>query len=302
MKDLIIIGAGIAGLTAAIFALRAGINVTVIESDVYGGQATLTNEIENYPGFEKISGAELAQIVYNQAEKLGAEFIFDEVKSINFANDVKTVNTSGQSLNSRAVIIANGLKRRTLGCKGESEFTGRGVSYCATCDGSFFKDKPVVVIGGGNTALEDAIYLSNVCSKVTLIVRKDHFKGEDYLIKSVEKIPNIEIIMKSNIKEINGNKSVESIVVVHNNGDTIEIPISGIFVAIGYQPQNEIYKGQVHMDEIGYFISDETCMTNVPGVYVAGDCRMKMLRQLVTAASDGAVAGNQASKFIMQSK
>ncbi len=300
MKQLIIIGAGIAGLTAAIFALRAGIDVTVIESDVYGGQAALTNEIENYPGFEKISGAELSQLVYNQAEKLGAQFIFDEVKSVDFSNDVKIINTSSESLSAQTVIIANGLKRRKLGCKGEAEFMGRGVSYCATCDGSFFKDKHVVVVGGGNTALEDAIYLSNVCSKVTIIVRKDNFRGEDYLIKSVEKISNIEIIMESNIQEIKGNKSVEAITVSDKNDNVKEIPVSGVFIAIGYQPQNSIYKGQVDMDESGYFVSDETCITNISGVYVAGDCRVKTLRQLVTAAADGAVAGNQASKFVMQ--
>lgn len=301
MADVLIIGGGPAGLTAAIYARRAGLSVAIFENSMYGGQSSLTSTIENYPGFETISGADLAEAMYQQATKLGAEFIFDEVKSVDLKANEKTVVTNSNEFKGKSVIIANGLKRRLLGCKGENEFAGRGVSYCATCDGSLFKGKTVAIVGGGNTALEDAIYLSNICEKVVMVVRKDRFRGENHLVQAANKINNIEMIMGSNITEIKGDKIVESVIISNNNCDGKEVLVSGVFVAIGYEPNNEIYKGQVQMDSHGYFISDETCATNIPGVYVAGDCRIKPLRQIITAAADGAVAASQASKFILQS-
>ncbi len=305
MVDVLIIGAGPAGITAAIYALRAGLSVVICEKNVYGGQTAIIDEIENYPGIKKISGADFSSKLYEQVVALGAKFIFDEVTKVDFVsnNDLKEVNLkSSESITAKTVIIANGLKRRKLGCKGEEKFFGRGVSYCASCDGAFFKGKKVAVVGGGNTALEDAIYLSNICSKVTMIVRKDHFRGEKILSDVVKNIKNIEIKFNSNIQEISGDKKVEKITILKNIDETYDEAIDGVFIAIGYSPDNDLYKGQIEMNESGYFKSDETCCTNVEGVYVAGDCREKQLRQIVTAVSDGAIAGNRAISYILSHK
>lgn len=301
MSDVIIIGAGPAGLTAAIYALRAGLDVTICEKNIYGGQISIVDSIENYPGFRKISGADFSNALYEQAVNLGAKFVFSEVVSVDFSADEKCVSTSSEGdLYAATVIIANGLKRRLLGCKGEREFTGKGVSYCATCDGAFFKGKSVIVVGGGNTALEDALYLSNICSKVIILVRKDHFRGENFLVDEVNNAENIEVLFESSLKEISGKNFVESVVISESENGTVSMDVDGVFVAIGYQPDSEIYKGKIEMNTSGYFVSDETCETNVQGVYVAGDCRVKQLRQIVTAASDGAVAGNKAAAFVLR--
>ena len=183
--------------------------------------------------------------------------------------------------------------------KGEEEFSGRGVSYCATCDGNLYKDKDVIIVGGGNTALEDALYLSNICKSVKLVVRKNFFRGEKYLIDSVHKKDNIECLMESKVEEIKGEKNVKSAVIRTSDDKTIELEISGIFIAIGYEPDNKIYEGQLDLDKNGYFISNEECKTNVKGVFVAGDCRLKSLRQIVTAVSDGAIAGTEAIRFVL---
>lgn len=301
MKEIVIIGAGPAGLTAGIYALRAGVKVTICESEIYGGQASIIDKIENYPGFESITGMEFSSSIYDQVKKLGGEFIFRRVTEVDLNSKVKLLKLSnGELLESKAVIVANGLKRRTLGCKGEKEFIGKGVSYCATCDGAFFKSKKVIVVGGGNTALEDALYLSNICNEVTLVVRKDKFRGEAYLAKEVNKKSNIKIMFNTNIKEILGSKAVNKIRFLNSDGEIFESEIDGVFIAIGYQPDFDIYKGQIAMNDKGYFLAEENCETSVLGVYVAGDCRTKPLRQIVTAVADGAVAGNKAAEYVLR--
>lgn len=300
MKDLIIIGAGPAGLTAAIYALRAGATVSLVEGNIYGGQMSITSSIENYPGFRSITGPELSSVMYKQVIDMGGEFVFQKAESVNLLGDVKIVKTSVREFNAKTVVIANGLKRRVLGCRGEKEFASRGVSYCATCDGAFFKGKKVFVVGGGNTAVEDALYLSNICKEVTLVVRKNYLRAERYLSDSLDRRSNINKFMQSRIREIKGDKIVESVVIEDKGGNCREIHIDGIFIAIGYEPDNEIYKNQIEMNENMYFISDESCVTNVPGVFVAGDCRLKPIRQIVTAVADGAVAGSMAIRFLSE--
>lgn len=302
MKDVLIIGAGIAGLTAAMYALRAGMSVAVCEKNTYGGQASIIETIENYPGCPKISGADFCNTIYEQAQSFGAEFIFDEVTGVNLEENSKTVITSaGNKIEAKTVIIANGLKRRTLGCLGEKEFSGKGVSYCATCDGAFFKDKSVVIVGGGNTALEDALYLANICKKVTMVVRKNSFRGEQYLVDAVNKKDNIFVMFESQVTDISGDKTVTGVSVVSGDIEQSEkIAADGVFVAIGYSPDNEMYRKYINMNESGYFVAGESCKTNIPGVFVAGDCRIKPLRQLTTAAADGAISGSAAASFIIQ--
>lgn len=302
MVDLVVIGAGPAGITAAIYALRAGLSVAVCEKNVYGGQTSIIENIENYPGIEKISGFDFAESLFNQAKNFGAEFIFDEVTQVDLKSKIKKISFKNrEALEAKTVVIANGLKRRLLGCKGEKEFAGRGVSYCATCDGAFFKDKKVAVVGGGNTALEDALYLANICSEVTLIVRKDHFRAENFLVNAVNSKENIHTCFESRIEEIIGEKKVEKIKILSKDSSEIK-EIDGVFIAIGYEPDNEIYRGQIEMTENGYFVADESCKTSAEGVYVAGDCRIKTLRQIVTAVSDGAVAGSNASSLVISGR
>ncbi len=301
MIDVVVIGAGPSGITAAIYALRAGLDVAIIEKNIYGGQTSIIDSIENYPGFIKISGADFSNALYEQVKKLGVKFVFSEVKDVNFNENLKTVYLSnGEKLEARSVIIANGLKRRKLGCEGEKEFFGKGVSYCATCDGAFFKNKSVIVVGGGNTALEDALYLSNICKDVSLIVRKNYFRGEKYLVDMVKNTNNINVMFESSIKKIIGEKSVNSVSVLQKDKSLKEIKTDGVFIAVGYQPDNEIYKNKIDMDENDYFVANETCKTNVSGVFVAGDCRVKPLRQIATAVSDGAVSGNGAAAYVLK--
>lgn len=299
MIDLAVIGAGPAGITAAIYALRAGLSVALCEKNVYGGQTSIIENIENYPGISKISGFDFANAMYKQATDFGAKFIFDEVVKVDLKSDIKNIKfKNSEPIKAKTVVIANGLKRRVLGCKGEKEFFGRGVSYCATCDGAFFKDKKVIVVGGGNTAVEDALYLSNICAEVTLVVRKDYFRAEQLLTNAIETKKNIKIRFKSRISEIVGDKNVQEAKIISDDGEATE-KVDGIFVAIGYEPDNEIYRGQVKMNESGYFVADENCMTSIEGVYVAGDCRIKPLRQIATAVADGAVCGSNAAKFVI---
>lgn len=299
MYDVLVIGSGISGMTAAIYCLRAGLNIAIIEKSIYGGQMSITNEIENYPGINKISGFELSQSIYEQVKNLGGKFVFDEIKSVDLKGDIKILKSSKNIYKSKVLIISVGIKRRNLGCKGETEFTGKGISYCATCDGAFFKNKNVIVVGGGNTALEDALYLSNICKKVTMVVRKPHFRGEKALINSVLSKPNIETKMEHIVEEIIGDNSVNSVRLKNtSNQEAYIIPINGIFIAIGYEPDNKIFLDQIELTPQGYFKSDETCKTNLEAVYVAGDCRDKSIRQLVTAASDGVVSANQAISYL----
>lgn len=299
MKDITIIGAGPAGLTAGIYAARAGHSVAIIENGIYGGQVANTNEIENYPGFEKISGAELAINIYNQAVSCGAEILFEDVVQAKLDEKIKTVKTNKSEYASKCVIIANGTKRRKLNCEGEDRLNGKGVSYCATCDGAFFRGKDVLVVGGGNTALEDALFLSNNCNKVYIAHRRDEFRGEKYLVDAVKSKANIEILYSHVVDKIQGEDKVENVTVknVKDNKQST-ISVNGVFVAVGTIPNNDIFKESLELDKAGYIITDENCKTNANGVYAAGDTRKKQVRQIVTAVADGAVSAVMASSYI----
>ncbi|MGX9756172.1 thioredoxin-disulfide reductase [Clostridioides difficile] len=299
MVDIIVIGAGPAGLTSAIYAMRAGLSVTVFEKSIYGGQVASTSEVENYPAVQKISGIEFSTNIYNQAVSQGVDIQFDEVEEIHLEGKVKIIKTASGEHKAKAVILANGVERRKLGCVGEKEFTGRGVSYCATCDGAFFKNKEVAIVGGGNTALEDALFLANNCTKVYLIHRRDDFRGEEVLEKSVKARKNIEILYSHGVEKIEGEKTVSRIEVKDlKTEEKRTIDVSGIFIAIGLKPNNRMFENVLELDEGGYIVSDESCTTSVEGVYVAGDSRTKFLRQIITAASDGAIAAVQAANYI----
>lgn len=298
MTDLLIIGGGCAGLTAAIYGIRVGLSVTVFESGFAGGQIAITNEIENYPGYLKISGPDLAMKIYDQAQAIGADIRLEEVVSASLSAGVKTIRTSEGNYEGKAVIIANGVKRRTLGCPGEQELTGKGVSYCATCDGAFFQGKEVAVVGGGNTALEDALFLSNLCHKVHLIHRRNTFRGEKLLADAVKKRKNILFHKDTVVTEILGEKSVSALIIRNTAFSEEEIlPVSAVFVAIGLIPDNQIFT-ELSLDPNGYIPAGEDCKTNLDGVFAAGDTRTKVLRQILTAAADGAVAAFQASNYV----
>lgn len=293
MFDIIIVGAGTAGLTAAIYGRRAGKNVVIYESEAYGGQIINTPEIENYPGIKNVSGYKFATDLYEQAIALGTEFVYDKIVDIkgDFENGFECTTEFGKTVTGKTIILACGAKNRLLGIPMEERLTGRGVSYCATCDGAFFKGKDVAVNGGGNTALEDAIYLSDLCNKVYLIHRRDAFRGEQALVDVIKSKPNIELVLNSTVKELKGEKKLEGIVVKDTvtSGES-DISISALFVAIGQVPSNDPFASLVDLDEAGYVIAGEDCKTNVKGIFAAGDGRTKTLRQLTTAAADGAVS------------
>lgn len=296
MYDVIIIGAGPAGLTAAIYLGRAGKKVLILEKNVYGGQIVNSKEVENYPAIIKISGFDFSNNLYNQAKNFGAELKYETV--VNLTKD-KEVTTNRGKYQAKSIIIATGLSNRTLEIDGVDSFIGRGISYCATCDGNFFKDKVVAVVGGGNTALEDAIFLSNICKKVYIIHRRTTFRGEKILQDILNKKENVEFVFNSNVVKINGNELLESIIINTNNEEK-ELQIDGLFLAIGQIPNNS-YIDIIDLDEKGYAIANEDCKTNIDGIYVAGDFRTKKVRQLVTAASDGATAAINAIEYIERS-
>lgn len=300
MYDIIIIGAGTAGLSAAIYGVRAGKNVLVLEASVYGGQIINTPEIENYPGIKHISGYEFATNLYEQAKDLGAEVKFEKALTIETKeDDYKVVKTDSSEYVAKTVILATGAKNRPLGLDREEELIGRGISYCATCDGGFYRGKAVAVNGGGNTALEDAIFLTAYCSKVYVIHRRDSFRGEEKLLETLKTKDNVEFVLNSVITELKGSDKLEAISVENKETkETREIEISGLFIAIGQMPENAIFSDVISLDEKGYIIGAEDCKTNVDGVFVAGDTRTKVIRQLATAASDGAVAALAACEYI----
>lgn len=287
MYDTIIIGAGPAGLTAALYLLRANKKVLVLEAKSYGGQIINANNIENFPSIESISGFDFATNLYNQVKKLGAEIKYETVTKI---ETDKTVITNKSEYKSDAIIIATGVDNRKLNIDKEQEFTGKGISYCATCDGNFYTEKTVAVNGGGNTALEEALYLSNISSKIYLIHRRDEFRGEAKYLEELKTKNNVEFILNSNIVSLNGNDKLESITVKDKFGNTKEINIDGLFIAIGKEPKNEIFSNVVDLSDNGYIVSLDDVHTKTEGIYVAGDTRVKNLRQLTTAVSDGSIA------------
>ena len=298
MYDIIIVGAGPAGLTAAIYARCALKKVLVLEAKSYGGQIINTLDIENYPVEAHISGFDFATKVYNQAKDLGTEFIFEKVIDINDLGDEKEVITTQASYKAKAVILATGSENRKLGLEKEDQLLGKGLSYCATCDGAFYKHKTVAVVGGGNTALEDALYLTDIASKVYLIHRSDEFRGEDFTLKRLKEKDNIEFVYNSTVTKLNGSEKLESIEVTNKNGEVQRIDVDGLFIAVGRVPENQNFAKIIDLDDRGYILSGEDCHTNILGIFAAGDNRVKNVRQLVTATSDGAVASTEAIKYI----
>lgn len=299
MFDLIIVGAGTAGLSAAIYGVRAGKSVLVLEGAAYGGQIINTPEIENYPGIKKISGFEFATNLYNQAKELGAEIRFEKVLSVQEKNGHKVVVTKDKEYEAKAVILATGAKNRNLGIEKEQELVGKGVSYCATCDGMFYRGKLVAVNGGGNTAVEDATFLSEYVEKVYVIHRRDSFRADQAEVDRLVAKKNVELVLNSTIKALESDASgLTGILVVDKDGKERRIQVDGLFVAIGQAPDNEAFRNEVDLDGKGYISAGEDCSTKTEGIFTAGDCRTKAVRQLATAASDGAVAALAAVNYI----
>lgn len=298
MHDLIIIGGGPAGLTAAVYARRAGQSVLVIEKNTFGGQITWSPRVENFPGFVSVSGAELGDLMTNQAMEQGAEVELEEVTAIRDDGDHKTVLcSSGAEFEGKAVILAVGAKPRALGVKREEELVGSGVNYCAVCDGAFYAGLPVAVVGGGNSALQDAMLLSETCSKVYLIHRRDSFRGEQALADALQQKGNVEFVLNASVAELLGDDALTGLV-VEQNGERRTLAVEGVFVAVGHMPQNGAFENLVALDARGYADSGEDCAAAAPGVFVAGDCRRKNVRQLTTAVADGAVAALAAVHYI----
>ena len=299
--DIVVVGAGPAGLSAAIYGVRAGKSVLVLEALTHGGQIVNTPEIENYPGIKNISGFEFAQGLYEQAVALGAIVKYEKVNGIEVQDNIKLVKTAKEIYEAKAVILATGAKNRSLGLEREDSLLGLGISYCATCDGAFYRGRDVAVAGGGNTAIEDATFLANYCNKVYVIHRRDSFRAEDALVKALKTKENVEFVLDSNIKELIGTDGLEAVVVENkNNKESRKIEVAGLFVAIGQKPENNEFSSVVNLDDAGYILGGEDTKTNVSGIFVAGDTRTKAVRQLATAAGDGAVAGLGAAAYIDQ--
>ena len=297
--DIIVVGAGPAGMTAAIYARRAAKTVLVLEAVTFGGQIINTPDIENYPVEAHISGFDFSNKVYEQAKGLGAQFAFEKAVEIVDEGKVKTVVTPKNRYQARAVILATGSENRKLGLEGEDRLTGRGVSYCATCDGNFYRNKVVAVVGGGNTALEDALYLSDLAKQVYLIHRRDSFRGDDTNAARLKERANVEIIYNANVTKLVAEKRLKAIEVTDKlDGSVRTLELNGLFVAVGRVPENQNFASLVDLDDAGYAASGEDCHTRTPGLFVAGDNRAKALRQLVTATSDGAMAATEAVKYV----
>jgi len=300
MADIIIVGAGPAGLTAAIYAQRAGRKALVFEAAVYGGQIVNTPEIENYPAIKKISGYEFATALYEQATSLGAEVKMERVISVTDNGSSKTVKTDNAEYECKAVILATGAKNRALGLKNENALIGKGVSYCATCDGMFFRGKTVAVAGGGNTAIEDALFLSNYCEKVYIIHRRDKFRAHEAEVAKLKGRENVELVLNKNVTALkeDGGRLCGVEVTDKLTGEKSELAVAGLFVAIGQAPDNTPFENVATLDGGGYIVAGEDCKTGVSGIFTAGDCRTKQVRQLTTAASDGAAAALAACSYI----
>ena len=298
MYDIIVIGAGPAGLTAAIYARRAEKSVLVLEKETFGGQITHSPKVENYPGFIQMSGNEFAEKLIEQALHLEAEIELDEAKAIEDHGDYKRVICENGSFDGRTVIIATGSKHRQLGVARENDFVGAGVSYCAVCDGAFYRGKTVAVIGGGNTALQEAVMLSDICEKVTLVQNLAFFTGEQKLLDQLKKKDNVSFITSSVVDALKGDDELTGITIRNTDtNETTDLTVDGIFVAIGQVPENEPFKAIAPLNDWGYIVSDEGCVIG-SGVFVAGDCRTKQVRQIATAISDGAVAAVAACRYL----
>ena len=298
MYDIIVVGGGPAGLTAALYALRADKSVLIIEKDTFGGQITHSPKVENYPGFAEMSGNEFADRLLDQVLAQGAEIELSRVTGVR-DGDVKTVVTEDGEFEAKAVIIAVGVKHRMLGAPGEAEMVGHGVSFCAVCDGAFYKGQDVAVIGGGNSALQEALLLAKTSKSVTVVQNLDYLTGEARLQRSLEEQGNVKVILGSVVKEFrkDAGGKLSSIVITGANGEC-ELKVDGVFVAIGLIPENAPFENLAALNGYGYFDTDESCVTKTPGVFVAGDCRSKRIRQITTASADGAVAALAACAYI----
>lgn len=296
--DIICVGGGVAGMTAALYAARAGKSVLVIEKNVFGGQITLSPQVENYPCVPEISGNDLSEQLLSQINQHGADTVMANVTGIESVGAMKRVVTDDKSYDCKAVIIASGASHRQLGVIGEKEFTGRGVSYCAVCDGAFFRGKSVAVAGGGSSALQEALYLSSICKDVHLIHRRDEYRAEKSLVDKVNAAENIFQHLSCTVESVNGDKLVTSVVLkCAKTGEISELPISGLFVSVGMKPQLDAFSSVIAVNEDGYADADDSCCVS-KGIYAAGDCRKKTVRQLTTAVSDGTVAAVNACKYI----
>lgn len=300
--DVIIIGSGPAGLAAAIYAERAKLKTITLEKNMMsGGQVLNTYEVDNYPGLQGINGFDMGMKFREHAEALGAKFVEDEVLDMDFTSAVKKVSGKKGTYETKTVLISTGAHYRKLGVSGEAEYSGLGVSYCATCDGAFFRDKVVAVVGGGNVALEDAIFLARSCKKVYLIHRRDALRGVKALQEKVLATENIEVLWSHTVEDIFGEDIVAGITVKDlKKNEEREVALDGVFIAVGILPNSEMFKGKVDMDDYGYIIAGEDTRTSVPGVFVAGDIRTKSLRQIVTAVSDGANAVTSIERYLTE--
>lgn len=289
MYDVIVIGGGPGGMTAALYSLRAGRKTLIFEEKTFGGQMAETPVIENMPGSPDAEGWELSMTFSGQMEKLGPEICYEKVTKIEPQGDYTQVCTEKNCYQARKVILAMGVRRNKLGIPGEEKFSGRGVGWCAVCDGAFYRGKTVAVVGGGNTALEDALYLAGICEKVYLLVRRDSFRGAQVLIDRVLAQKNIEVMFEATVKEIQGDSKVTGIT-LEQRGLKKELTLSGLFEAIGLSPDKGLYETVVETDSNGYIVAGEDCRTSVPGIFAVGDVRTKEIRQIVTAIADGAIA------------
>ena len=298
--DVVIIGGGPGGYTAALYATRAGLDTVVLEKISAGGQMAQTSQIDNYPGFEDgIDGYELGEKMRAGAERFGAKTIIAEVTEVELSSDIKKIITSDGTILGKTVIIATGAEHKHLGIENENRFIGRGVAYCAACDGMFYKGKTVAVVGGGNSAVADAVLLSKICEKVIIIHRRDTLKATKIYHDQIKNIKNIEFCWNSTVNKLIGDERISSVEIKNvNTEELFKIDVDAVFISIGRSPVTDIFKGQLNMDKNEYIIADETTKTNIPGVFAVGDVRTKALRQVITAASDGAVAAHFAEQYL----
>ncbi len=298
MSDILIIGAGAAGMTAALYSLRNGKSVTIVEQEGIGGQIAQSPRVENFPTIMQISGAELADKMFEQITEHGAEFKFGKVLSLHKTEGGFEVKTEFETIRAKSVIIASGVEHRKLNLKNEEELIGHGISYCALCDGAFYAGEDVVLIGDGNTALQYALLLSSYCKSVHVVTMSDRFFGDGSLVNALEKKENIKVTHEAKLIELVGEKELEGLVFEKKKGGKFTLKTKALFVAIGQVPNNKLYQSFVDMDERGYIIADENLATKTEGLFVAGDCRVKKVRQLTTACSDGAIAATSACSYL----
>ena len=300
MTDIIIVGGGPAGLTAAIYALRAGKTVLVIEKNSFGGQIAFSPKVENIPGTMEISGAVFAEQLTEQAMNLGADVELENVVRVEKRDDIFCVHTEeGSTFEGRSVILALGVKHRTLGLDGEEDLIGNGLSFCAVCDGAFYTGQNVAMVGGGNSALQEALLLSEVCSKVTVVQNLPGFTGEKRLADALLAKDNVEVHFSTLVERyVTDNGKITGLKLKKDSGEKLEISVDGVFLAVGLEPQNDAFAGLAELNHWGYFDSAEDCTTKTPGLFVAGDCRSKRIRQVVTASADGAIAAMAACNYL----